>query len=793
MNETTCGQSTIEIRNGRPVICLDGAPVSQATYCDYITGSDTYKARIREFAESGVRVFLLCVSAADHMRFYGHDLEAARAEHGVRPSHRTTEGQAALILKHCPDARFWIRIGCSTAPACWLAAHPDDEQTDEDGRRHRDATVASPAYLAAATEAYRRCVRFVESRWGDRIVGYLDAPWGEGVTLLCINGKMFDRSPANQAAFRLWLRERYGDDDALRQAWADPALSLDTAEIPCDRDVLAARRTAVPTLGGRPYTSQGQSSNSGLHPTGLFHWVEPAQFPREHDYCRFMRDAFIHKFRTFALAVKETAQAEFGRRRLVGFDITKQPLMGWQIQSAFDGIGDGQSFPNILLFSGSWGVRELLDGPEIDIVFTPADYHARTLGFAYEAEGLTDSLTLRGKAMIVENDARCYVGQGINDQGAFRDDAEVEAGLWRNAGFTLSRGIQSYWCNVGSSYFHAPGIQQVVRGLVPMLDRLNSAPHRETRDAIAMVIDDEGPFYEDFTSGYQTLAVIWQRILGLAHCGVPYRILLLSDLERDAVPPYKVWLFPNLFKVDDATLALLRRHVLREGNLAVFGPATGITDGAVLSGAGASRLLGVPMELLPRTTVRHVIVQDWAGHPIVRELPAGLTFGDSLPYGPTLLPGPDLDAVRKAGAVPLGHATTHWYANRPGLFLKEFGAGVAGNGNPGRRGGTDYGVLWSCAMPLPAELLRAAARYAGCNIWCEEGDVVYASESIAALHSVKSGTRTLRLPRAFHVTDARTGAYLGRRRELRVTIKAPETRLFCLEERRSGGDGVPTP
>ncbi len=36
MNETTCGQSTIEIRNGRPVICLDGAPVSQAPRRDLL-------------------------------------------------------------------------------------------------------------------------------------------------------------------------------------------------------------------------------------------------------------------------------------------------------------------------------------------------------------------------------------------------------------------------------------------------------------------------------------------------------------------------------------------------------------------------------------------------------------------------------------------------------------------------------------------------------------------------------------------------------------------------------------
>ena len=41
---------------------------------------------------------------------------------------------------------------------------------------------------------------------------------------------------------------------------------------------------------------------------------------------------------------------------------------------------------------------------------------------------------------------------------------------------------------------------------------------------------------------------------------------LLSDLERDNFPAYKVFLFPNLFKVDDNVEALLRRKVLRDGN-----------------------------------------------------------------------------------------------------------------------------------------------------------------------------------------------------------------------------------
>ena len=632
-------------------------------------------------------------------------------------------------------------------------------QRDEDGKSYREASLASDLYIEHVTAYLRHVVRYCETRpWGDRIVGYKITPFGEGCSPLTIAGKMFDCSEATETAFRNWIRRRYRSAGRLQRAWGDATVTFEAVRVPRDAEWLARRAGTVPTLGGKPLAADALPSNAMVSHRGLFHWIEPANAPRELDYCRFMREMAFRWIRSMAKSIHQECAAH-GRRRMVGLDVVKQPLMGWQILTAFDGVGDGRTFPNILELSGSWDVGDLLDRPEIDFLWNPADYTARTLGFAHESEGMTDSLVLRGKTAILENDARCYVGAGVRDQGAFRTDGEVEAGLLRNAAMTLSRGLQSYWCNVGSSYYHAPGIQRTIARIAPMLDRLNTAPHRETPHAIAFVIDDTSPQHEDFTSGYQNLAVIWQRVLGLSRCGVPYRVYLLSDLERDDFPPYRVFLFPNLFRVDRRVTALLRSKVLRDGNLAVFGPSTGITDGQRLGADAATALLGVPMEIHARTVMRHVIVQD-AGHPITRELPAGLVYGDSLTYGPVLTPVEW--GVEKAGAVPLGHANACWFIHRTGLFLKEFGRGTAGNGKPGTRGRNDYGVAWSIAMPLPANLLRALARHAGCHIWCEEDDVVFASESIASLHSVKSGPRRLRLPGRFTVTDAMTGKPMGR-------------------------------
>ena len=607
------------------------------------------------------------------------------------------------------------------------------------------------------------------------------APYSEGLLPLTVAGKMFDCSAINEICFRQWLREHYKNETALREGWNDAQITFDSVTIPRDREWHARRLAGPATIGGKPLDTKGQQTNSGLNATGLFHWIEPANAAREMDYCRFQRDAFLNLFRSMARSIKEET-AVHKRQRIVGFDIGKQPLMGWQILSAFDGASERDAFGNVLMLSGSWDSGALLDDPNIDVLFTPADYHARAVGFAYEPEGPADSMVLRGKTLFVEDDSRTFASADVKNLGSFRNPIETEAGILRDTALPISRNFHSYWCNVGGGFFNHEVVQKSIAHAVPMVRDFAQHPHRETCDAIAFIIDDSSPLYEDFSSGFQSLAVIWQRIGGLAHCGVPYRIFLLSDLKRDNFPAYKVFFFPNLFCVNDEVMELLERRVLRDGQMAIFGPGTGITDGRHLSAEPASRLLRVPMELFPRTTARRVMVQAEPGrdHPIARELPASHTFGDTLTYGPTLMPAEN--ALEAAGAVSLGWSNTCFFINRPGLFIQQIGKGTAGNGTPGPRGAGDAAMLWSCAIPLPANLIRATARFAGCNIWNEQDDVIYASDHFLAVHSVKSGSRTIHLPRPMNVTDAQTNQSLGRQiTSLPLELDAVQTRLFWLE------------
>jgi hypothetical protein len=774
----------IQQRDGRTVLIHDGKPAPMATYCDYILWqqSEPWKKRVEQFVKSGVRVFVL-VSPRGHADFFDSVFWPMDGQFPAEPvpGQVSLDDQARIILELQPDAKFYIRPSLSP-PIDFVRKHIDQMQTDEDGKTYRLPSWSSTLFLEGIEKMLRNLVSYCESRpWADRIIGYQALPYGEGLLLLNIDGKMFDVSACNENAFKQWVKRRYITVEALRESWGRPDATFEAVAVPRDRDWIARRTTAAATFGGKPVNTKEHPFNGGARNTGFQHWVERANVAVEQDYCRFQRDHFLTYVRTITGAMKDQTRA-LGKSRVVGIDVGKQPMMGWQIASQFDGIANSATFPNIQLLSGSWNMKELLDDPSVDLLWTPADYHARTVGFAYEPEGPADSMVLRGKTFFLENDARTYVGAGSRDLGAFLTPAQVQAGLMRNEALALSRNFFSYWCNVGSAYFDDVQIQKSIASLVPVLDRAPNQPHRETRDAIAFVVDDTSPMYENLTSGFQSIAVIWQRILGLASSGVPYRVLLLSDLERDDFPKYKVYFFPNLFCVDDKVMALLKKKVFRDGNVAIFGPGTGITDGIHLTAEPASKLLGVKMQLFPRSTQRRVIIQEPDGQaaPISSELPAGSSFGDSLDYGPTLVP--ELDAVEKAGGRTLGWSNTCFYIHRPGLFLRESGKGAAGNGDPSERGNGDYAVLWSCAVPLPSALIRSAARYAGCNIWSETNDVVYASDSFASLHSTRAGPKKLRLPRPMTVTDAMTNEVIGKdMTEIVWESKGLETRMFWLK------------
>lgn len=482
---------------------------------------------------------------------------------------------------------------------------------------------------------------------------------------------------------------------------------------------------------------------------GLY-WTTDNQ-PLRH-YLSLQKELFHRLFTGIAHATRDET-VRLGRERVIVYDALKTTMAGWQLQDFFDPNQRDDNTPELLSGSGHMDVATLLDDPAFDGVLTPHDYQARGVGGVYEPEGCVDSCVLRGKLFVSEMDTRTWCGK--DHYGRAENVKEFEAITWRNLATSLTRGFHSYWMDLHEDWFVDASIHDVIHGQASVLRASIDWRHEEV-PGIAMVIDDAAILETDGRAQVLAETIQWELRQGLARCGVPYRVHLLQDLARDDFPAHRVIYFPCLHRIDPARLDLIRR-VMNDGRVIVWGPGSGISEGLRIGTEAATRATGFEFDLINADYARRTLITEF-DHPITRDLSPDTVIGSPTRYGPMLFP--------RDGTM-LGRAWTKQGRNHAGLAIKSM---------PG------WHSLFTTAAPLPAALWRGIARFAGAHVWCDSGDIVLADRSIVAVHSTKSGPRTLRLPRSCRVTELTGPLAWDATDAITCDISAPQTRIFLMQE-----------
>jgi hypothetical protein len=708
------GDSSVTIRSqyGRPLVVIDNEPRAISAYSP-VTHALAQTSTPRFFGH-GLLAYFVNVPRAKNQGdwgttpyWVGDRISSEPLAPFATPS---MDEQAALILAGDPDARFIVRFGLHE-PGQWREAYADQVVRNERGE-----DMATPSL--ASTQFHQDCARYVRAiaercasrPWADRVIGFANFLRFEGSHDPLMKGWLFDHSPLMQQRWRAFLRERYSDDAALQAAWGDDTVTLSTATVPHDPFRRAATEVAESLFWQRAPATQAQR-----------------------DYLALCRDCF-HDF-TRTLAAAQHAATE-GRKFWL-FDGYKQVMLGWHNHGFFE---PGRSWPyayhDMMAGAGHIGVAPLFDLSGFDGLITPHDYQARGLGGVFEPEGAADSMVLRGKIMLTEMDTRSYTGRDYIYPA--QTDEEFAVITWRNIATALSRGFQLYWMDVHEDWFGSAGIHQIIRQQTQVINDSASWPHADV-PGIAVILDDASVLETNGDGSFLNEAVMWELKTGVARCGVPHRTYLLDDLALANFPAHKVFYFPNLFRVDDERLALLKSRVFRPGNVVLWGPGSGISDGRTVAAEHASRLTGFAFDMIPVNYPRRVQVQDY-DHPITAGLDEGLLLGSSLAYGPILAPrdGRRLGALWSKQGRLLG-----------GLAVKEMPGG--------------WHSVFSATMPIPPALWRGLARFSDTHIYSETNDIVLASRYVLGIHSIRSGAKHLRLPEPCRVVDVISGKTISER------------------------------
>ena len=746
--------------NGRPTVFIDGKPDALPGYCPSYTKT-FYNKFMETLSKDNLSLFFIAYQQLPgdpgSSQFWAGDKIDNKPVVELPDGFFGMDQQAEQTLKRNPNAYIIVRFR-HAAPESWRKLHPSEYFIDEEAVVHKTPSYASDYYWEKGSDVCTALVSYVESRpWANRVIGYMNIHLAEGIHLPLCSGFFYDHNPAMIQKWREFLKKKYSTEENLRGAYGDPELRFATMQIPKEK-----LRSNI------------------LEVTDLLYWQNARDNRGLRDYLELQRELFHLRFRQISAGMKKGAN----RNVLLLHDALKQPMIGWNLYAFFAHKGRSKiswnpAYPELIAGSGSMGVADLFGTtPGFDGLVTPHDYQVRGLGGVYEPEGISDSSVLRGIIFFSEMDTRSCIKCADNNVaglGAAHNPKQWAAITWRNFATGFTRGFFSYWHHswtVAEDWFYEKGYHDVIKRQAEVINESINWVHEDV-PGIAMILDDTAVMETNGSGNYLNEAIMWEYKMGMARCGVPFRIYLFEDLALDNFPKHRVYYFPNLFRVDDERLAVLKKKVFRDGNVVIWGPGSGISDGEKIGTESASRLTGFQFTMIPANAPRRILISNF-DHPITKTLTESMVIGGPLAYGPILIP---IDGTK------LGRAWTKGGLNHTGMSLKEFGKGAALSPKGiSLRGDGDYASIFMTAVQIPADLWRNIARYAGAHVYSEAGDILLADRNVVALHSLRSGPKTIKLPEKSRVRDLVTGKIISRgTTEIKFKLDAPETCVFLLE------------
>lgn len=185
--------------NGAPTLFIDGKPDTGLMLWRHAKGG---AAEFADFREADI-----------HLIQPDLPIGWAWKSDGTLDQKRIDEVFAEIIRGN-PDALIMPRIHVH-GPAWWLSVNPTRQLAGYAPGPDKHATgdwmfptFADEKWRTEMAQAGRALIRYIEERYGDRLIGYVIGAGDTGEwTPGWVNGGEFDFSPAQRDAFRKWLKD----------------------------------------------------------------------------------------------------------------------------------------------------------------------------------------------------------------------------------------------------------------------------------------------------------------------------------------------------------------------------------------------------------------------------------------------------------------------------------------------------------------------------------------------------------------------------------------------------------
>ena len=710
----------VKVYNGAPTLFLDGKPAFAGMCWVNTPATDGWRDAEGAAAVANAGIHIYSFDAGK-----GFEWVEPKAGRSDPFDFSTVEARYGRIIEVDPLARFHLRLYFEVQPDdWWMKAYPRECEITSEGKPYSQS-FASEVWREQVKDFLKAFIAYL-NRTGliDRVTAFQTGAghtgeWVKGETsMYSLCG---DYGEPMRRHFRSWLRQHYDNDlGAFRAAWNNPHASFDTAEVPSAEEQLQAK---------------------------LSTFRDPARERNVIDYYRCFADLSSNLIIDFCRTVKEAT----GGKKLAG------AFYGYLMELAWNG-GFFKERPesdySTYQRSGHLGLRRVLESPYVDFLVCPYSYGYRGIGGDAPAMQPAESARLHGKLCIIEDDTRTHISPDPN-YGHANSLSESATILRRNFARVVTHSQGMWWLFDSINPGREPAFG-------PLLARFHQLGHfllqtdRTPNAEVAVLLDDESLLYETNRMNLDIPLIFQQRLWGLPRTGAPFDTLLLQDFIEGRLRPYRLYIFLNSFRLDKARREALNRELRKERRVALWIYAPGYLDeGPSLESMRELTGFTFSKGEQPWGPLMHIV--DFA-HPITAGLPQDLFWGTNNKLSPIFyLDDPN---ARVLGQVVFSQGNC-----KPGMGVKTFPAWTS---------------IYAAAPNLPAPVLRGIARYSGVHLYNQEGDVLYATRELLAVHSVSGGERTFRLPREVEeVYDLFERRSIARdTTEFRVRLLPASTTLF---------------
>jgi len=722
-------KSEIRRENGLSTIYVDGQPVWPMTFCSRHNDDPLYTQHLQQ---AGIKIWWPFCDT-DWQRPGAFDALKAKCD---------------LILEGDPTAYIMVRVSLNP-PAQWLKDNPDEIITFENGAHHffkpsdkrfpgysavrqeyngiGDYSMASDKWIADACKALDVFIDKIEaSSFGHRVMGYF---LNAGGTEEWYYGKMQDRSkhcmgfePTFKRAFTRFLKDKYcGDVEKLRAAWKDPEATFENPPIPSCKERYLSRSMTEYEVERMQHTADFGS------------FLDPDKSQKIADFYEAWNAGTGYSLLAVARFIKDKTH----RKALVG------AFYGCQGCVLYQDFGTSKA-------------SMALASPDVDFLSAPTNYEDRVLGGGAGFTNPIDSMHLRGKSWINEDDN----GTCLQDRGRWvrclqtRNVAEDIEIMKRDFARNLCEDAYGWWFeNSGKdSWWDHPDFFPVMARMQEIMKEYYLRG-RSKNSQIACLYDEESIWYTDNETCKD--AFQFNKIFELPRIGAPADHYFLEDVLLQEFPAdnYKVYVIFNAAYVNDAKRDAIAAKLKRNGNAVIWVYAAGFMRpgrSPQISMAHASELTGITLDAKKithdltwlLTSDRHAYTRGlsknylWGLYrrPFLNAVAHSYEFGACPPLHPSL--GRPLFFAKDKAAKVLGRFTA---VNKPALVVKDMGSWTS---------------IFVGSKAIASDLIRNVARAHGVHVYNDANDVFYANNDFVAIHPAEEGPRTIRLPkRARKVTE----------------------------------------